>query len=138
MADTATIGQRFYAIRLALGDGVRKAMPMREFVALVKKRTGREIHASELSGIERDTRKVVDVNDVAAVAAVDPLRRGRDWLAWGLTPGEIRVDVSSIEAVPDPDAGLDGIQHPPQQPASRRRGGAGAKDHGSVKKHPPS
>jgi hypothetical protein len=79
----STIGQRFYAVRLACGDGVRTAMPLREFAAKVTAETGRTLHASELSEIERDKKADISVHDVDAVAAVDPLRRGRLWLGWG-------------------------------------------------------
>lgn len=79
-----TRGQRFYMVRLACGDGVRRPEPMRLFVARVEQATGIVIHASELSEIENDKpSKAVTADHIGAVAAVDPLKRGRDWLGWG-------------------------------------------------------
>lgn len=80
MAD-APQGPRVYAIRLALGDGVRKALPLRELERLLAER-GHRIHASELSKIEQGLR-ALSTDEVAVLAGLDPLRRGRSWLAWG-------------------------------------------------------
>lgn len=76
-----TVGQRVYLVRLACGDGVRKAMPMREFAELL---SGHDepFHASRLSDIEND-KSVPTLDEVERIAMVDPLKRGRDWLGWG-------------------------------------------------------
>lgn len=57
---------------------------MRLFVARVERETGVVIHASELSEIENDKpSKAVTADHIGAVAAADPLKRGREWLGWG-------------------------------------------------------
>ena len=78
--DATTVGQRVYLVRLAQGDGVRKAMPMREFADLVS------MHASRVSDIEND-KSPPTLDEVERIAAIDPRRRGRDWLGWGATEG---------------------------------------------------
>lgn len=75
-----TLGTRFYAVRLACGDGIRTPLSLRAFADRVYHQTRHRLHASELSAIERDE-KAPTLADVAAVAAVDPLRRGPAWLA---------------------------------------------------------
>jgi hypothetical protein len=76
----ATPGQRVYLIRLAHGDGVKNPMPLAEFVALVKKRRGARYDASAISRMENGTRKVT-LEDIDVLAPMDPLRRGKAWLA---------------------------------------------------------
>jgi transcriptional regulator with XRE-family HTH domain len=71
-----TIGQRVYLVRLACGDGIRKAMPMREFAEVVG------FHPSRISDIENNKSKP-SLDEVEALAHVDPLDRGRSWIAWG-------------------------------------------------------
>lgn len=83
MEASTTRGQRFYLVRLACGDGVRRAESMRAFVARVERETGLVIHPSVLSEIENDkASKTVTLEQIAAVAAVDPKHRGKLWLAW--------------------------------------------------------
>jgi transcriptional regulator with XRE-family HTH domain len=75
--EATTVGQRVYLVRLACGDGVRKAMPMREFAEMAG------FHTSRISDIENDKSKP-GLEEVEALAAVDPLKRGPSWLAgWG-------------------------------------------------------
>jgi hypothetical protein len=106
MDESATRGQRFYLVRLACGDGVRRPESMREFVQRVESATGVVVHASALSEIENDNpSKTVTLEIVAAVASVDPLRRGKLWLAWG----ESR------------DATMATVATPPATPGTRRR-----------------
>lgn len=115
-----TIGKRFYLVRLAHGDGVRDAMPMREFAALVRRLTGRKVNASALSDIETGKRKRIDVTFTVAIAEVDPLQRGLDWLIRGTPVG---APVSLTEPARDPESeepGASGEDHPP---APRSAGG---------------
>jgi len=74
-----TVGQRVYLVRLALGDGVRKALPMREFSELLSSHDD-AFHASRISDIEND-KSAPSLEEVRRIAAVDPLRRGKVWLA---------------------------------------------------------
>ena len=69
-----TVGQRVYLVRLACGDGVRKAMPMREFAQLVG------LHLSRISDIENGKSKP-GLDEVERLADGDPLKRGKAWLA---------------------------------------------------------
>lgn len=77
-----TFSERLFDIRARLGDGPRKPLPFRELDDLVFSKTGRRIHASELSRMETGKRLPL-IQDVEALAAVDPENRGRAWLAWG-------------------------------------------------------
>ena len=100
-----TPGQRVYRIRLALGDGLKNPMTLRDFVALLRRQKAR-YDPSTISRIENGTRTIT-LKDVQAIAAVDPLKRGRDWLAWGASPGAIPLPpgVTSMEfdgPVPEP------------------------------------
>lgn len=123
MGGGETVGQRIFAVRLALGDGVRKPMSLRAFVAHVADATGRTIHASELSGIETGKRGEVMLNDLVAIAAVDPLQRGVGWLVeGGLPSGPVPL------SEPTPNAGDGGVttdeaDAPPPPPVRRAGGG---------------
>jgi hypothetical protein len=107
MAETR--GQRFFLVRLACGDGIRRPEPMREFVQRVARAAGLVIHPSVLSEIENDkATKTVTLDQIAAVASVDPLRRGKLWLAWGEAEDSARRALSPaskrLEAEPEPVA----------------------------------
>jgi hypothetical protein len=78
MAETP--GDRLYMIRLACGDGLRRAEPLPEFVERVKETTGKAYHPATLSLLER-MQQEWRLRDIDAFAAVDPLGRGRAWLA---------------------------------------------------------
>lgn len=80
-----TPGQRVYLIRLALGDGVKTPMRIKDFVALIRERTGAKYDPSAISRTENGDRDLA-LEDVPVIAAVDPHERGRDWLAWGDAP----------------------------------------------------
>ena len=77
-----TPGIRLYLIRLACGDGVRHAERAEEFLERVRKKTGQEIHPSVLSRLEGGRRRL-QLDEAEAFAAVDPLKRGPAWLAFG-------------------------------------------------------
>lgn len=82
MADADTPGKRLYLIRLARGDGVRDAQPMRQFVRDVQAQTGKRYLASTISLMERELQPIA-LEDVEVFARVDPRGRGRFWLAFG-------------------------------------------------------
>lgn len=76
-----SISQRVYAVRLALGDGWKNPLPMAEFAELLNG-AGTRYDSSVISRIENGERKLT-LADVERIAAVDPERRGKLWLAWG-------------------------------------------------------
>lgn len=77
---TDTPGDRLYEVRLACGDGRRRAEPISQFVQRVERATGRKYHAATISMLERNEQKW-RLEDVRAFAAVDPLNRGEAWLS---------------------------------------------------------
>jgi len=81
VAEGQTVGERIYLIREALGTR-RDPMPLEEFARLIVTRTGASYDKSILSRMETGDRKVT-LEDIEALAAVDPLKRGRSWLAFG-------------------------------------------------------
>lgn len=81
-----TPGSRLYLIRLALGDGVKNPMRIEDFVALVRERTGTRYAPSAISRSENGERRLT-LEDALIFAAVDPRKRGPDWLAWGERQG---------------------------------------------------
>lgn len=80
LADTP--GKRAYLIRLALGDGLKTPMTMAAFAALLTKRSKVVYDSSMISRMESGERKVT-LDDIAYMAALDPLTRGKSWLAFG-------------------------------------------------------
>lgn len=77
-----TMGKRIADIRAQLGAGPSRPLSQREFAALIERETGVRIHRGELSRLERDARGA-SFALVDAISRVDPLQRGREWLAWG-------------------------------------------------------
>lgn len=82
---TESIGERIYSIRRALGPDARTELSLRAFAAMLTESSGKTYYDSELSKMERGVRGV-SIEDVANIAALDPLMRGREWLAWGVAP----------------------------------------------------
>jgi hypothetical protein len=76
-----TVGERIYLIREALGTR-RDPMPLDKLAELIERTTGAVYDKSILSRMETGERKV-SLDDVAVLASVDPLKRGKAWLAWG-------------------------------------------------------
>jgi hypothetical protein len=79
--EQGTVGERIYLIREALGTR-RDPMPLDKFAELIERATGAVYDKSILSRMETGERKV-SLDEVAILASVDPLKRGRGWLAWG-------------------------------------------------------
>lgn len=79
--DGMTVAQRVYLVRLACGDGIRKPMPMREFAELLTG-DGETVHPSRVSDIENE-KSPPTLAEIERIAVVDPLKRGKSWLAWG-------------------------------------------------------
>jgi len=82
-----TIGERLFKIREACGDSRRDPETLDDFAERVRKKTGKAYNPVTLSLLERMKRKW-QVVDVEAFAAVDPLNRGRLWLAGWTDSGE--------------------------------------------------
>lgn len=99
MSDTP--GARLYLIRLACGDGVRTAEPMREFAQRVKRATGADYNPMKISLLER-MKQNWRLEDVTAFAAADPLGRGRAWLATFDGDAHREVVPKVGDLVPDP------------------------------------
>lgn len=76
-----SFANRLLAIRRAL-QTERKPLPYPELEALILARTGVKISRETLRQMEIGNR-VPDIETVGVIAAVDPLNRGRVWLAWG-------------------------------------------------------
>lgn len=82
--------RRVYAIRLALGDGWRTALPMADFAELLNGVSGGRYDSSIISRMESGERKL-SLADITALAAVDPERRGKLWVGWGEEADEARA-----------------------------------------------
>lgn len=77
-----TVRHRVYAVRLALGDGWKTPMSGEAFAALLSKRLKRRYDGAMISRMENGERKI-SLEEVEAMAALDPKGRGRAWLAFG-------------------------------------------------------
>lgn len=104
----STPGQRLFQIRLACGDGRRKPESLREFANRVARATGDTYQHAAISLLERDEQGW-RLKDVHNFTAVDPLKRGECWLAFG--------DVEEV-AVPMPRPTP--VVSPAQSPAAKR------------------
>jgi hypothetical protein len=116
-----TPGGRLYLIRLACGDGARKPESMASFAKRVEASTGKRYDPSAISLLERNEQgwRLVDV---ATFASIDPLMRGRTWLACFDLPEEQPAIVGTIQ--PDLPGGA------PLEPVipAPRKGAAALKD----------
>ena len=81
MGDTE--GERLFLIRAALGRGIRKPMPQRDFAELLAQQRGRSYDASKISMIEQGKQRM-SIDDAEDFAAVDPEKRGAPWVVFGI------------------------------------------------------
>jgi hypothetical protein len=120
MAETP--GERLFLIRAALGTGLKNPMLIDDFVALVQRETGVTYDPSAISRTENGGRKL-SLDDVPPFAAVDPLRRGKLWLAWGeqsdTTMSAARQGPSIIQE--NDDAIFDEPNVPEKKSAAKRK-----------------
>jgi hypothetical protein len=110
---TDTPAKRVYAIRLARGDGWKVPESMEAFAEAMtavgrKRRPELRYDSSKVSRIESGDRKV-SIEDAEVLAAVDPLKRGAAWVAFGNAGDHSAVFVPPPELtehrmLPDPDA----------------------------------
>ncbi len=77
-----TPGTRLYLIRLACGDGLRRALSQAAFAKRVLDETGVWYDPSTISLLER-MEQGWTLDDLQTFASVDPKGRGPAWLAWG-------------------------------------------------------
>lgn len=96
---TETIGERLFKIRAACGRGERDPETLDDFAVRVAEATGVRYNPVTLSLLERGKRHW-RVRDVETFAQIDPLHRGREWLAFGDEPRRI----------PHPDASRSGAE----------------------------
>lgn len=121
-----TLGDRIALIRQTPPLGtVREPMSLRDFAVLVQERTGLRLDKDKLSRIERGVQPL-DTNAAAAIASVDPLKRGAAWLAWG--PGSQGADeIASPSNMDGQTPRLSGRAEPRdaagEREQPRRRGG---------------
>lgn len=101
----ATRGARMYLVRLALGDGVRTAMPQRQFAELLAERGG-NYDAPKVSRQETDQQPLT-LEEVELIASVDPLSRGPAWLAFGEEDPPKSKGVIPLEPPQEPYTGDD-------------------------------
>jgi hypothetical protein len=93
-----TVGERIYKVRLSLGDGIRSPYPMRAFADLINSNgSGRRFELATISLLERNKQRA-SLDDIEAIAAVDPLKRGRSWLAFGIAGNDGAADTSLLSA----------------------------------------
>lgn len=113
----ADVPARLRAIREATG------LTQEQFRAVLA-RAGLDISQSQLSRLENGG-EVPDLDELAAYAAVDPLQRGRLWLAWGddLQEGRAPTKSGGAAAPRGPLPREEDLQRPlhPAPPAKRRR-----------------
>jgi hypothetical protein len=97
-----SVGERIYEVRRALGADSRTELPLRAFAKLLEAHTGRPWYSIELSRMERNLRGV-SLEEIDAIAFLDPDRRGREWLAWGSSPvGSVSAATPGAPSVAEP------------------------------------
>lgn len=112
---------RAFLVRLALGS-MRKPMPMGAFAVVLTRAAqkiglGGRYYPSTISDIEAGERKIT-LEDVQVFAAVDPLRRGESWMAFGASAQAAPADpddLAKLNPRPMPKP------HPKAAPAAKRR-----------------
>jgi hypothetical protein len=107
-----TAGERVAEVRMAQLPDRRKPMTVRQFAELLTARAQamgieRRYDGGAISRIETNQRPLTPT-DIAVIASVDPLRRGRLWLGWGedaleeqCTPS--RLDPDNVLCAPPAD-----------------------------------
>lgn len=94
-----TRGHRVYLIREALGTR-RDPLPLPKFAELIQQTSGVVYDKSTLSRMETGERKV-SLEDIEAIAPIDPLKRGKAWLA-GWEDGGTETTEASPPPPPQP------------------------------------
>ncbi len=99
-----TVGDRVREIRAARGE---KQPKFAQTLTAAAKRLGiNETYDNTMVSKMEVGRRDVGLNDAAVIASVDPLERGRTWLAWG-EHAEAQTNTPKVgEEVPDP-----GLRH---------------------------
>lgn len=86
--DHETVGARIFQVRQALGVDPRKPLSVRAFAAVLTEAAGARLGGDRRydgSTISRWERGLVtpSLDDLAVIASIDPIQRGKAWLAWG-------------------------------------------------------
>jgi hypothetical protein len=90
-----TVHDRVFMIRQALGENRRKPMSQKAFADLLNEKAEameKECRFEETMIGRIETKRVPTTEEADVIAAVDPLDRGRAWLAWGETRGIVLPD----------------------------------------------
>lgn len=114
-----TVGDRVFDVRKALGTR-RRPMSQAAFARLLTAQGGRTYYGSEFTLIETNEKRLM-LDDIVAIAAVDPGRRGKLWLAWGETtdatmgapetPADLRSEELKHGSATSPDETLEVFPH---------------------------
>ena len=97
-----TEGERLFLIRAALGRGIRKPMPQRDFAELLAGVRGRSYDASKISMIEQGKQRM-SIDDAEDFAAVDPEKRGAPWVVFGIVTAKGKAP-ADLQAEADENA----------------------------------
>ena len=118
-----TLGDRIFAVRDAMPRGGRLAVLSREaFAALLSERLGGSVSAGAVADWEKG-RTEPSLAVLAALAAMDPLERGRDWLTYG---DPVRVSgIAETHGAP-----VESFERPAEPPPTTGRGEARDDDDG--------
>jgi hypothetical protein len=118
-----SIGQRVYAVRLALGDGWKTPLPQAEFAALLADVSGRAYDSAMVSRMENGGR-AVSIEEAEWVAALDPQSRGPAWLAFGEDiPTGARPNSALDRLAKDPEGTVAELRESQKKAAPPKRGG---------------
>lgn len=114
------MGARILELRRLLRSD-RKPLPYKDFAALIKDETQVSISYESIRRYELNER-VPDVNEAAAIAAVDPKGRGLAWLAGDLKTKPTQRAPRGTES-PDPivERIADGLSRAGQPKDARRK-----------------
>ena len=112
MQTADTPAKRAYLIRLACGDGFKSPEPMAAFAVRLTRQKRGAWDSGKVSRVESGDRKLT-LDDVDTYAAVDPLKRGKSWLAFGETAAPAQL--------PDLEPQISGVLSEEQKEASRQR-----------------
>lgn len=92
MGPADTPAKRAYLVRLACGDGFKTPETMAAFAVRLTRQKRGAWDSAKVSRVESGDRKLT-LDDVETYAAVDPLKRGNAWLAFGETAAPAADDL---------------------------------------------
>jgi hypothetical protein len=113
-----TEGERVFLIRVALGS-LREPLKQKDFAKLVSRAAGKRFDPTKISRIESGGQRM-SLDDAEAFAAVDPLKRGAPWIAYGVTQ-----PVGETAAMPQHSLERGGGRDVPRKQGKKRRSAGG-------------